>query len=695
MEEAMQQPKAEKIEKIWQRTTGEFVDHYAWMTHKKPHPPQMLKYLEEENKYSNAYFAKHEKLTNQIFNEIKTRTKETDISCPYPDGDYYYTSRTEEGKQYEIHSRGKTEEEATQQIIVDENELAKSHDFFDLGTLEISPNHERVAYSVDITGDENYFVYFKEIDSGHVYPEKLEKSFPSGAAWSADSNYFFYTKQDDQNRPYQLWRHKIGESAEKDVLVFEEDDERYYLEVELSRSQKYIIVSTSSIKTNEVYVLPSSSPLSPLVCVRKRQQDVEYWVHDWGTHFIILTNENAVNFRIMIADHSTPGEWKELIKEEKGIRITSVRCFSSLMAILDWHKGQQRIRIVHKNDDYTQEVINFKEEPHQLSFYHNPLFSPPSLLLSSQSLSSPSAVYSYDFETKKSTLKKQKEILGVELENYVSERIWVDSDDVSVPVDLVYSTKVIDRQTPNKLLMYGYGSYEISVPPRFSASRLSLLDRGFIYALCHPRGGGEMGREWYEEGKLLKKKNTFNDFIASAKHLVKTGWTTPDLLVIRGASAGGLLIGSSVTMEPDLFHAAIAEVPFVDVVTTMYDKTIPLTANEWEEWGDPNDAEVEHYQKSYSPYDNTVARNYPSLYVTAGINDMRVSVHEPAKWVAKLRELATNNPKTHPILFRTEMAGGHFGPSGRYEEWKDEARTLTFVVMSFESSSSSSSSCMG
>jgi oligopeptidase B len=459
------------------------------------------------------------------------------------------------------------------------------------------------------------------------------------------------------------------------VLVFEDLDERFFVGVGLCRSGEWIIIECESKLSGEAWLIPASEPATEPVVMRHRVDDVEYSVDHWGDRFVVVTNLDAEDFRVMTAPVATPGEWTELVSHEMGRRITSAEPFADHLVLHEWHEAQTRLRILFR--DGTERTVELGDEPHDVEPDANPEWATTTLRFGYQSFTTPASVYEEDVRTGARTLLKQTAVPNADLGRYTARREWATADDgTRVPVDVV-SLVGVEPDGTHPCMVYGYGSYEISMPPWFSPGRLSLLDRGAVWALVHPRGGGELGRRWYLNGKLLHKRHTFTDTIACVEHLVATGWAAPGRVAIRGGSAGGLLVGACATMRPDLFASAVAEVPFVDVVSTMSDPSLPLTVTEWEEWGDPRSEPWASYIASYSPYDNTVAADYPALYVTAGLNDPRVSYHEPAKWVAKLRAVRTNDA---PLIFKVELGAGHGGPSGRYDRWRDEARVNAFVL---------------
>jgi oligopeptidase B len=657
---------------VWKRAAGPVDDPWAWLRDRND--PDTLAYLEAENAYADAWFDQVSDVREQIFGEIKARTQETDMSVPVRHCSWWYVTRTVEGLDYPIHCRGASAEAADETVILDQNAEAAGHEFFDLGAFDVSPDHTRLAWSSDVTGGERFTMRVRDLRSGVDLDDVLEDTYYS-TAWSADGVYLFYTRPDAAWRPYQIWRHRIGTQQPDDVLVWQEDDERFFLSVELTRSERYLVLSAGSSTTTEVRVLAADDPLDEPRVVRPRAHEHEYGLDHWGDRFVILTNLDAEDFRVVTAPLEAPGDWSELVAHRPGRRITRIEAFDGYLALHEWADARQRIRLLFT--DGTERTLQFADEVHAVDLGSNPEYDTSALRFGYESLVTPPTVYDEHVVTGERWRRKQTEVLEVDLGRYRSARTWATADDgTRVPVDAVWHEDTpIDGTAP--LVLYAYGSYEASIPPWFSIARLSLLDRGVVWALAHPRGGGELGRRWYLEGKLAHKRNTFTDVIAAAEHLVADGYAAPGRVAVRGGSAGGLMVGAVITMRPDRFRAAVAEVPFVDVVTTMHDPTLPLTVIEWEEWGNPEDPGVEAYIASYSPYDNVAPVPYPSLYVTSGFNDPRVSYHEPAKWVAKLRATATGEA---PIVFRTEIVAGHGGPSGRYDGWRDEARALAFLV---------------
>jgi len=667
----------------WQRPTGEVDDPYAWMLDVED--PAFLEYLADENRYSTEWFGSHETTVDAIFDEIKSRVQETDQSTPVMNGGWWYVGSTVEGENYPRHHRGRTAESATEHLLLDENVEATSvgaTDYFDLGAFDASHDHTMFAWSTDTTGDERYDLRIRRFDGDrHTdLDDHIAEVANAGTAWSADGALLFYVRADDQERPFQVWRHRLGTAAADDELVFQEDDERFFVEIGETRSDAWIVIHCGSKTSAEVRLLPSASALDDPVVVQPRADGVEYQVDDWGDRLVMVTNaDGADDFCVLTAwahhDWTDPAAWSEIVAHRAGRRIIGVEPFQNHLVIYEWSEAQPRLRLLFR--DGSEQILDVDREPHDVNLSANPEWTSTTLRFATQSMTTPGTLYDEDLTTGERTLLRRVPTPNTDLEAYVASRMWARSEDgTSVPIDIVRHVDTpLDGTAPGCL--YGYGSYEASMPPWFSVARLSLLDRGMVWALAHPRGGGELGRRWYLDGKLEHKQHTFDDMIASAEHLTSTGVVAPDRLAIRGGSAGGLLVGACMTQRPELFASVVAEVPFVDIVNTMSDPTLPLTVTEWEEWGDPRAEPFASVMLAYSPYDNTVPADYPAVFVTAGLHDPRVSVHEPAKWVARLREATTGD---QPIVMRTEMGAGHGGPTGRYDAWRDEARTLAFLL---------------
>ena len=597
------------------------------------------------------------------------------MAAPVPKDGYFYSTRTEEGQSYPIHARGRTADTATDEPILDQNVEAADTDYFDLGAFEISPDHRLVAWSADVNGDEHYTLRIRDIAHQRELDDVLHDTTWAGVAWSSQGTHVFYVEADEQERPYRVMRHRLGTPQSDDTEVFVDHDERFYVGVGLTRNGETIVIQSDSKQSGETWLLPAGDPTAEPQVVRPRADELEYRVDHWGDRFVIVTNLDAVDFRVMEAPLDDPSAWTELVPHQPGRRITTIEPFADFLALHEWNDAQPGIRIVER--DGTDRALPIDPEPHNVDFGPNEVWDTGVLRLQHQSLTTPNRTIDVDLATGDITVVKQVPTPNVDLADYVAARHWAVADDgTKVPVDVVRHVDTpLDGSAP--CCVYAYGSYEVSMPPWFSVARLSLLDRGAVWALAHPRGGGELGRGWYLDGRLDHKRNTFTDTLAACEHLVTAGVAARDRVAIRGGSAGGLLVGACVTMEPDRFASAVAEVPFVDIVTTMSDPSLPLTVTEWEEWGDPRSEPYASYMLSYSPYDNTTARDYPAIFITAGLNDPRVSFHEPAKWAARLRSVRTND---RPLLLKTEMGAGHGGPSGRYDAWRDEARTLTFLL---------------
>ncbi len=667
------EPAAKKVPHTWTRPTGAVDDPFAWLRDRDD--PDTIAYLEAENAVSDAWFGEHRDLVDELFGEIKSRVQETDTSAPVPVDDWYYSARTEEGRSYPIHCRGRSAVTATDDLVLDQNVEAEGHEFFDLGAFEVSPDHRLLAWSGDLCGDEHYTLRIRDIAHQRDLDDEISDTTWAGVAWSSDGTHLFYVEADEQERPYRVMRHRLGSAQSDDVEVFADPDERFFVGIASTRSREWIVIHSGSKQTSETWLLAAGDPGAAPTCARPREDDVEYHFDHWGDRFVILTNHDAVDFRVMQAPLDDPSAWTELVSHQAGRRITNIEPFADHLALHEWDRAQPAIRIVRR--DGSTVTLEIDPEPHDVEFGPNEQWDTTSVRLVHQSLTSPSRVIDVDVLSGEITLVKQTPTPNVRLDRYVAQRVWtVAADGTQIPVDLV---RHVDTPTDGSApcCVYGYGSYEVSLPPWFSVARLSLLDRGVIWALVHPRGGGELGRQWYLDGKLLNKRNTFTDTLAACEHLVTAGFADRERVAIRGGSAGGLLVGACVTLEPARFRSAVAEVPFVDVTNTMSDPTLPLTVTEWEEWGDPRAEPFASYIESYAPYDNTVAADYPAIFITAGLNDPRVSYHEPAKWIARLRDVRTNEL---PLLLRTEMGAGHAGPSGRYDAWREEARVLTFLL---------------
>ena len=652
------------------------IDNYYWL--RQQNNAEVIDYLKAENSYTEEQMQHTQELQTALYDEMLSRIQETDLSVPYRIKDYYYYSRTEEGQAYSIFCRKHQSLDAAEEILLDENELAKDKDFFSLGVASISPNQQILAYSTDTTGAEQYTLYFLDLKTRSLSSETIADTYYS-FAWGNDDRTVFYTKVDSANRPYQLWRHTLGNNPDDDVLVHQEDNEAYYLSVGKTRSRAYILLDLSSKITSEVHYLDANNPNGEFQVFQPRQTGIEYSIEHHSNRFYIITNESAINFKLMSTpvDRTDKSSWETIVPHREDVMLEDIDAFADYLVIYERQEGLPTARIqTLATGEITQ--LSFPEPTYSFYGGNNPEFNTTKFRFGYSSLTTPSSVFDYDLKTGERELKKETEVLGgYDRTLYKSERlIAIASDGTEIPISLVYK-QGIERDGSNPLWLNGYGSYGYSYPIGFSSIRLSLLDRGIVYAIAHIRGGEEMGRKWYEEGKFLNKKNTFTDFIACGEHLIAEKWTNSDRLVISGGSAGGLLMGAVINERPDLFKVVVADVPFVDVLTTILDTSLPLTVLEWEEWGNPNDPQYYEYIKSYSPYDNVTAKDYPAMLITAGLNDSRVKYWEPAKWTAKLRELKTDD---NLLLLKTNMSAGHGGASGRYEYLKEIAFEYAFVL---------------
>ncbi len=659
------------------------IDEFAWLARKDD--PDTIAYLEAENAWTEKSTAHLAELRTTVFGEIRSRTQETDLSVPSRKGAYWYYTRTEEGKQYGIHCRvavrpGATDPPMTdtdgEEVLLDGNALAEGKDFFALGTFDVSPDGNWLAYSTDFAGDERFTLRIKDLRSGETLADEVPDT-AYGSAWSADASALFYITVDEAWRPFRVWRHTVGQPATADVVVYEEPDERFWVGVELTRSEKFIVIDSQSKVTSEVRVIPADDPTAEPAVIAPRRQGVEYSVEHHGHRFLILHNHQAEDFALAWTSADTPGEWIELLPHQPGTRLESIDAFQRHVVVSLRTEGLTGLRVMVDGSTDTYDMA-FPEPLYSVGLAGNPEYDTNSVRIAYASLVTPDSVYDVDLVTREMTLRKRKPVLGgYDPADYEQFREWAVADDgTRVPISLV-ARKGTPRDGTAPLLLYGYGSYEISIDPYFSIARLSLLDRGVVYAIAHVRGGGEMGRRWYEDGKMLAKKNTFTDFVACAQALVKSSWTSSERLVARGGSAGGLLMGAVANLAPEAFAGIVAQVPFVDPLTSILDPSLPLTVTEWEEWGNPLESEdVYAYMKSYSPYENVAPRRYPKILAVTSLNDTRVLYHEPAKWIARLRATAPGGT----YLLKTEMGAGHGGPSGRYDAWREEAFVTAWIL---------------
>ncbi|MCH7231868.1 S9 family peptidase [Glycomyces sp. L485] len=682
-EQAVRQPVAARRDHPRTHHGDTVNDDFAWL--KNPEDPEVLAYLRAENAHTEARTAHLEGLRKTIFGEIKDRTQETDLSVPVRNKGWWYYGRTQEGKQYGIRCRLAAESDvppsvepgvpvAGEEVLVDGNELAEGHDFFALGTCDVSPDGNLLAFGVNYTGDERFTLRFKDLRTGEVFADEIEGVF-YGGAWSSDGSAFFYTKVDDAWRPYQVWRHVLGESD--DVLVYQEDDERFWTGIELTRSEKYLMIVCGSKITSETRYLDAADPTGEFALFGGgREQGVETQVEHQGDRFLVLHNKGAENFTLGWTPVEDTSQFNEILPHDPAVRLEAVDAFADHAVVSMRRAGLSQVAILDEQGRLTE--VAFDEPLYAVGLGENPDYASRALRLGYTSMVTPASVYDYDIDAAALHLRKRTPVLGgFDPADYRQYREWATAaDGTKVPISIVARADVEPDGTA-PCLLYGYGSYEHSIDPYFSIARLSLLDRGVVFAIAHVRGGGEMGRRWYEEGKLLHKKNTFTDFVDAAGHMLESGWAAPDRIVARGGSAGGLLMGAVANLAPERFAGVLADVPFVDALNTILDPTMPLTVIEWEEWGNPlESAEVYEYMKSYSPYENVTDVRYPSILAVTSLNDTRVGFHEPAKWVARLRE---RSPESD-VMLKTEMEAGHGGRSGRYDAWEEEAFNLAWVL---------------
>ena len=654
-------------------------DNYFWLNDREN--PEVIDYLNQENAYYDAMTAHTKDFQKALFEEMKGRIKEDDQSVPYLYNGYYYITRYEKGQDYPIYSRKKGNLDAKEEILFDCNELAKGHTFFQLGGLSVSPDNRFASFGVDTVGRRIYTIQIKNLETNEILSDVIENS-TGGSVWANDNHTFFYTRQDKVTlRANQIFKHKLGTTADKDVLVYEEKDDTFNVSVGKEKSKKYIVIGAESTLTTEYRILNSDTPDGDFKVFQPRVRGLEYSISHFGDSFYILTNKDkATNFKLMKTPENATEKkhWKEVLAHREDVLIEDIEIFSNYLVVEERSNGLNHIRIMPWSGE-GEYYLPFGSETYNAYTTTNVDFDTDILRYSYQSMATPSSVIDFNMKTKVKEIKKEQAVLGGQFDknNYVEERVWATAKDgVKVPISLVYR-KDLKKNGSNPLLQYAYGSYGVTMEPYFSTTRLSLLDRGFIYAIAHIRGGEDLGRQWYEDGKLLKKKNTFTDFIDCSQFLIKEKYTSPAHLYAEGGSAGGLLMGAVVNMAPELYHGVIAQVPFVDVITTMLDDSIPLTTGEYDEWGNPNKKEYYDYMVSYSPYDNVKEQVYPNLFVSTGLHDSQVQYWEPAKWVAKLRTHKKGNTK---LYLHTNMDAGHGGASGRFEALKELAKEFAFLL---------------
>lgn len=659
------------------------VDEYYWMRDRND--PAVLEYLNAENDYLDEVMQHTQPLQAQLFQEMKGRIKEDDASVPEQRGDYFYYTRFETGRQYPLFCRKHGSLDAPEEIILDQNALAEGRSFCRIGAFAVSPDQTKLAYSIDPDGSEICTLTIKNLLDGTLYPEEIPNTFGSvythsGVAWAADSATLFYITLDAATRPYKLHRHTLGTDPAQDALIYHEADETYDLLLLKSRSEKYLMAFSQSTLTHEWRILPADQPHGAWQVFASRRPGIEYSIDHHGDRFFVLTNENAQNFRLMetSVDATTPDHWREVLPHRPEVYLQNVLAFAGHLVLCERQNGLPQIRLSALDAVSDVHYVPFPEPVYSVVPMPNPEFNTRVLRFTYSSLVTPNSVIDFHMDTHAWELKKQDEIpSGHNPAAYVAERLWATAPDgAQVPISIVYK-QGLEKNGQNPVLLYGYGSYGAIIEDAFNPNYFTLIDRGFVFAIAHIRGGSELGRGWYEGGRLFNKRNTFTDFIACAEHLIAAGYTTRDRLAIMGGSAGGLLVGACLTMRPDLFKAVIAQVPFVDVVTTMSDPSIPLTTMEYDQWGNPDDQAQFDYMLSYSPYDNLRPAVYPNLLITSGLNDPRVAYWEPTKFAARLRTVKTGD---NLVLLKTNLDAGHAGASGRYDLLKEIALYFAFLI---------------
>ncbi|MFO8146028.1 MAG: S9 family peptidase [Bacteroidota bacterium] len=672
-------PEAIKITKELKAHDQVRIDDYYWMNNRED--PQVISYLNSENDYNEKMTAHTKEFQTKLFNEMKSRIKEDDKSVPYKLNGYWYLTRFEKGKDYPIYSRKKESLDAPEEILFDVNEMAEGFDYYSLGGLNVSPDNKLIAFGVDTLSRRKYTIQIKNLETGKILPLKIETT-TGGSTWANDNKTLYYTKKDDQTlRSNQIFKHILGTTPANDQLVFEEKDETFNTYIYKSKSKKYLIIGSGSTLTSEYRILDADTPEGEFKIFQPRERGLEYGISHFEDYFYVLTNKDAAtNFKLMKTpvDKTEKENWLDVIPHRDDYLLEDLDIFKEFIVVSERHNGLNKIKIT-RWDDNSSYYLPFDNETYTAYTSINPDFDTNILRYTYNSLNTPTSVVDFNMTTKEKMILKEQEVLGGKFnkDNYTSERIWATAEDgTKIPVSVIYK-KGIKMDGKNPLLQYAYGSYGSTIDPYFSTARLSLLDRGFIYAIAHIRGGEYLGRSWYEDGKLLKKKNTFTDYIDVSKYLIAQNYTSSEHLYAMGGSAGGLLMGVVVNMAPELYNGVIAAVPFVDVITTMLDESIPLTTGEYDEWGNPNNKDYYDYMLSYSPYDNVKRQDYPNMLITTGLHDSQVQYWEPAKWVAKLRDFKMDD---NILLLHTNMDAGHGGASGRFEALKEVAEEYAFLL---------------
>lgn len=674
-EKAVEAPIAKKINKEITIHGDTRVDSYYWLREREN--PEVISYLEAENEYADAKMKDTEKLQKKLYKEMVARIKQDDESVPYWMNGYLYYSRYEKGKEYPIYCR-KPAEDAAEEILIDVNKLSEGYAFYDVSGLYISPNNKMLAFGEDTLSRRKYTLRFLDLETREYLSDQIENT-PGDVAWANDNRTIFYNLKDETLRPFQTWRHELGTNVKDDKLIFDEKDDTFYHGVYRSMSGKYIMLVSESTMNTEYSYIDADLPFSTPTVIQKRTKDLEYHPTDVGSLFYILTNDNAKNFKLVATPISAPSKknWKTIVAHRDDVLLEGTEFFKDRYVLQERSNAQPRLRIL-SYDGKVDQYIKFDEDAYDVWIGTNREFDSEILRFGYESMTTPSSTFDQNLLTGERELKKERVVLGnFDKNNYETKRLWAEArDGVKVPMSIVYKKGTpLDGSAP--LVLYGYGSYGINMTPYFSSVRLSLLDRGYIWVIAHIRGSEMMGRSWYEDGKLLKKMNTFNDFIDCADYLVKENYTGYDKMVAMGGSAGGLLMGAVANLAPEKFAGIVAQVPFVDVVTTMLDDSIPLTTNEYDEWGNPNIKEYYDYMMKYSPYDNVEAKAYPNMLITTGLHDSQVQYWEPAKWTAKLRDLKTDD---NLLIMKTEMDYGHGGASGRFQVYKEVAYEYAFIL---------------
>lgn len=679
MSDKIQPPVAKIVPKTLEKHGDKRIDNYYWLNEREN--PEVIDYLNKENEYYQKSTEHTKPLQDDLFLEMKSRIKEDDSSVPYLYNGYYYITRYETGKDYQIYSRKKGSLEAKEEIMFDCNEMAKGQSYFNLSGISISEDNKWAAFGVDLLSRRQYTIQIKNLETGEILPVKLENT-TGGSTWAGDNKTLFYTRKDLQTlRSDKIYKHTLGTDASSDVVIFHEKDDTFSTFVYKEKSKKYLVIGSSSTLTSEYQILEANNPNGAFKVFQKRTRGLEYSISHYGDSFYIVTNKDkATNFKLMkTPETATSAEnWTDLIGHRKDVLLEGIDIFKDYLVVEERSNGLNKIQIRPWNGKGAY-YLPFAIETYTAYTTTNVDFDTEILRYGYQSMATPSSVIDFNMRTQEKKVLKEQEVLGGKFDknNYIEERIWATATDgTKVPISIVYR-KGIQKDGKNPLLLYAYGSYGATMDPYFSSTRLSLLDRGFIYAIAHIRGGEDLGREWYENGKLLKKKNTFTDFVDCSKFVITEKYTSAEHLYAEGGSAGGLLMGAIVNMAPELYNGIIAQVPFVDVITTMLDDTIPLTTGEYDEWGNPNEKKYYDYMLSYSPYDQVKAQAYPNMYVSTGLHDSQVQYWEPAKWVAKLRVFKTNDKQ---LFLDTNMDAGHGGASGRFEALKELAKEFAFLL---------------